>query len=313
MTMFQLECFLSCASLYSFNKAAKVNYTSPSTVTRQIAALENELGVQLLVRDTHKVTVTEEGNLFFRCVHSIMGQMTQWRENLIAIGKLPPEEPCLRIASYTSDSMYRKLADLMQTFPADWLSKPIKFVFPTEGRMIDTVLEGGAQIGIDSAEMVRPHSDVFDTHLLHRSPFHLLVGRCHPLYGRTSIGLRELLSQYGNYGAFLPQGMGGNLAYARVPLRTGEDMRALGEFTISHLPQILPLLGRVGRESPPMDHMMLLVPTALELFDFINFHPVHLEDESITTDYVLFWRKDQPDPELDKFLEMVDYESQEKR
>ena len=308
MTLFQLECFLSCASLYSFNKAAKVNYTSPSTVTRQIAALEHELGVRLLERDTHKVTVTEEGNLFFRCVHSIMGQMTQWRESLIAIGKLPPEEPCLRIASYTSDSMYRKLADLIQTFPADWLSKPVKFVFPSEGRMIETVLEGGAQVGIDSAEMLKAHGDVFDTHLLHRSSFQLLVGRCHPLYGRSSISAEELLSRYGNYGAFLPPGIGGSLAYAGVPLRAAEDLRALGEFTIASLPQILPLLGRAGRESPPMDHMMLCLPTALELFDFVNFHPVRLEDESITTDYVLFWRRGEADPELDRFLEMVDYD-----
>ena len=40
MTIQQMEYFFSVASLLSFNKAAKVNYTSASTITRQIAALE---------------------------------------------------------------------------------------------------------------------------------------------------------------------------------------------------------------------------------------------------------------------------------
>lgn len=305
MTIFQLEYFLSCASLLSFNKAAKVHYTSPSTITRQIAALESELGVRLFERDTHRVTVTEEGKLFFLCVHSIMGQMTQWREGLIAIGKLPPEEPCLRIASYTSDSMYRLLVDAIQAFPADWLSKPIKFVFPAEGRMVETVLEGGAQIGIDSYEMLQPYGDQFETHLLHRSPFHLLVGRSHPLYKRDSISVNELLGRYGVYGDFIPAGSGG-LAYAGVPVTSAEDLRALGEFTISRLPQILPLLGRAGRAAPPMDTMMLLLPKALELFDFVHFHPVRLEGDPITTDYVLFWRRGMDEPELPRFLEMLE-------
>ena len=43
MPIQQMEYFLSVATLLSFNKAARVNYVSPSTITRQIAALELEL------------------------------------------------------------------------------------------------------------------------------------------------------------------------------------------------------------------------------------------------------------------------------
>ena len=308
MTMFQLECFLSCASLLSFNKTAKVHYTSASTVTRHIASLENELGVKLFVRDTHKVALTEEGNQFFRCVLTIMSQMTEWRENLIAIGKLPPEEPCLCIASYTSDGMYRKLVDSIQAFPANWLSKPIKFVFPAEGRMVETVLEGGAQIGIDSAEMLKGYEKIFDTHLLHRSPFHLLVGKCHPLYTRDSVSVEELLSLYSSYDSFIPFGSG-NLSLTGVPLRSAEDLRIVGEFTISRLSQIIPILGDPNKGPPVTDNMMMLLPQALELFVLSDLRPVQLEGEPITTDYVLFWHKEKPDPEMDKFLEMVDYDS----
>lgn len=309
MTIQQMEFFLSVASLLSFNKAAKVNYVSPSTITRQIAALEAELGVKLLTRDTHKVTVTDEGKLFFLRVLSVIGEMNQYRENLIAIGKLPPDKtPTFRVATYTSDSMYRILADALQAFPSDWLSKQCRFIFPVEGQMVPAVLDGGADIGVDSAEYLSKYKDVFDTKLLYRSPFRLLVGKRHPLYGRRSIRLPELLSRYGTYGDYIPL-FPGSLAFRSYPVRNAEELRTLGEFTISQLPNIIPRLGytRDGREQNT-DDLMLLVPRELELFDFARFWPIRLKDDPIATDYMLFWKKGNDDPDLSRFLEIADYD-----
>lgn len=310
MTIQQLEYFLSCASLLSFNKAAKVHYTSPSTITRQIASLEQELGVKLFERSTHKVTVTEPGkHLFFR-VQTIIGEVSQYRDSLVTMGHLPPEPtPRFRIASYTSDGMYRKLVDILQAFPSDWLEKPYSFIFPKEGEMLDAVSEGAAIVGIDSAEALRRCGDEYETKLLHRSPFRLLVGREHPLYGRAEISMRELLARYPHCGDYLPPGVGG-LAYGQRELRCAEDLRILGEFTIFRLPQIMPILGRSGRKSAPMDNMMLLVPQELELFDFVHFHSVRLPDAGIHTDYMLFWHKGSADPDLKRFLAMIDYDAQ---
>lgn len=310
MTIQQMEFFLSVASLLSFNKAAKVNYTSPSTITRQIAALEAELGVKLLTRDTHRVTVTDEGKLFFLRVMSIIGEMNQYRENLISIGKLPPDKtPTFRIATYTSDSMYRILADAMQAFPSDLLAKQCRFIFPVEGQMVPSVLDGAADVGVDSAELLAKYNDVFDTKLLYRSPFRLLVGKRHPLYGRKSIAVPELLAQYGTYGDYIPL-FSGSLAFRGYPVRNAEELRTLGEFTISQLPHIIPLLGysRDGRENPGMDEMMLLVPRELELFDFARFWSIRLKDDPITTDYMLFWKKGNDDPDLSRFLEIAEYD-----
>jgi len=309
MTIQQMEYFLSVASLFSFSKAAQVNYVSPSTITRQIAALEAELGVQLLTRDTHRVTVTDEGKLFFLRVMSIIGEMNQYRENLIAIGKLPPDKtPTFRIATYTSDSMYRILADSLQAFPSDWLSKQCRFIFPVEGQMVPSVLDGAADIGVDSAELLAKHKDVFDTKLLYRSPFRLLVGKRHPLYGRRSITVKELLSRFGTYGDFIPL-FSGSLAFRAFPVRNEEELRTLGEFTISQLPHIIPLLGytRDGREQNT-DGLMLLVPRELELFDFARLWSIRLKDDPIATDYMLFWKKGNTDPDLKLFLEIAEYD-----
>lgn len=309
MTIQQMEYYLSVCSLFSFNKAAKVHYVSPSTITRQIAALEAELGVKLLTRDTHRVTVTDEGKLFFLRVMSIIGEMNQYRENLIAIGKLPPDKtPTFRVATYTSDSMYRILADALQAFPSDWLSKQCRFIFPVEGQMVPSVLDGVADIGVDSAELLSHYRDVFDTKLLHRSPFRLLVGKRHPLYGRRSVSVKELLSRFGTYGDYIPL-FSGSLAFRAFPVRNAEELRTLGEFTISQLPHIIPLLGytRDGREQNT-DNLMLLVPRELELFDFARFWSIRLRDDPITTDYMLFWKKGNTDPDLKLFLEIAEYD-----
>ena len=71
--------------------------------------------------------------------------------------------------------------------------------------------------------------------------------------------------------------------------------------------QALAELCRAGRITAPMDNMMLLLPRELELFDFVHFHPVKLKGNVPTTDYVLFWKKESTDPDLPRFLDMIDY------
>ncbi|QJQ95136.1 MULTISPECIES: LysR family transcriptional regulator [Halomonadaceae] len=63
-----LRTFICVAEQSSFAEAGRRMNMSPTTVTRTIAALEASLGVQLLMRTTRSVRLTEEGALFLeRC------------------------------------------------------------------------------------------------------------------------------------------------------------------------------------------------------------------------------------------------------
>jgi len=57
----ELNYFVAACETLSFRKAAKRLKTSPSTVSRRITDLENLLGVQLFVRTTRNVFITEVG------------------------------------------------------------------------------------------------------------------------------------------------------------------------------------------------------------------------------------------------------------
>lgn len=63
-----LRTFISVAEHASFSEAGRRMNMSPTTVSRAIAALETELGVQLLRRTTRSVRLTDEGAEFLaRC------------------------------------------------------------------------------------------------------------------------------------------------------------------------------------------------------------------------------------------------------
>lgn len=63
-----LRTFICVAEHASFAEAGRRLKMSPTTVTRTVAALEASLGVQLLMRTTRSVRLTEEGALFLeRC------------------------------------------------------------------------------------------------------------------------------------------------------------------------------------------------------------------------------------------------------
>lgn len=60
----QITAFLAVAEAHSFTRAAVHLGVSPSSVTRTLAELEDRLGVQLLVRTTRKVSLTQAGTAY---------------------------------------------------------------------------------------------------------------------------------------------------------------------------------------------------------------------------------------------------------
>lgn len=73
MTLKQLETFVAVAECSSFTQAAERLYTTQSTVSMQIAALENALGAAVLRRENRKkVTLTPAGETVFAYAREIL-------------------------------------------------------------------------------------------------------------------------------------------------------------------------------------------------------------------------------------------------
>src|SRR5450830_1590672 len=64
----------------SFNNVAKEFGTTQPTVTKQVAALEAQLKVRLLNRNTRGVSLTEPGALYYERCKAILGQVSEAEE-----------------------------------------------------------------------------------------------------------------------------------------------------------------------------------------------------------------------------------------
>lgn len=70
-----MEAFVKVAETKSFSEAARRLRSSKSLVSRQISALEAELGVRLLQRTTRSLTLTEEGRSYHAEVTRILADI----------------------------------------------------------------------------------------------------------------------------------------------------------------------------------------------------------------------------------------------
>ncbi len=102
-----IELFCRTAELQSFTAAANSAGLTPAAVSRSVSRLERRLGVQLLVRTTRQVRLTEGGHAYFeRCRHALGELVEAERE---ATGDQQLASGLVRISLPTSYGHYRVL------------------------------------------------------------------------------------------------------------------------------------------------------------------------------------------------------------
>ena len=118
MTLNQLSYFYQAAVLEHFNQAAeKMNITEPS-LSRSIAALEDELGVTLFEKRGRNVILTKAGEIFLEHVSTILDDVKRAENKMhqiatdgghIDIAYVSPLARCLSQLSCALSSPKRKI------------------------------------------------------------------------------------------------------------------------------------------------------------------------------------------------------------
>ena len=86
MELEQLRMFLAAAEHKGFSPAARALYTSHSTISRSVAALENELGVQLFLREHKVLTLTPAGEYLLEEAKKIISLADEATEKIKGLG-----------------------------------------------------------------------------------------------------------------------------------------------------------------------------------------------------------------------------------
>jgi DNA-binding transcriptional LysR family regulator len=82
----QIETFVSVAAKGSLSAAAQAEGVAPAVIGRRLDALEERLGVKLLVRTTRKLTLTFEGSAFLEDCQRIVNDMQNAEASVSAGG-----------------------------------------------------------------------------------------------------------------------------------------------------------------------------------------------------------------------------------
>lgn len=84
-----MRVFQKVASVLSFTEAGELLGLAPSSVSRQVDALEEYLGVKLLTRSTRRVSLTEPGENYKRQVDALLAEVDAVHQNIAAYADEP--------------------------------------------------------------------------------------------------------------------------------------------------------------------------------------------------------------------------------
>ena len=132
-----LRSFIAVVDSASFTKAAEKTYTSQPTVSAHIKALEEELGVQLIARDTKNLRVTQKGRELYDCAC----QMLALQQNMLEkwAGE---EQKGIRIGVSTIPSDYI-LPAMLEAFCKERPDVPVS-IHQSDSEEIEEAVEKGA-------------------------------------------------------------------------------------------------------------------------------------------------------------------------
>jgi len=82
MDVRQLRYFVSIVDYGSLGKAAEKLFVAQPSLSQQMARLEEELGVSLLLRSNHGVKPTAEGDALYRHARAVLRQMEQLKQEV---------------------------------------------------------------------------------------------------------------------------------------------------------------------------------------------------------------------------------------
>ena len=192
MLLRQIQYFMAVAESHHFTKAAKQLFVSQSALSQQINKLEEDLGVKLLDRISHPITLTPAGEEFYRCAQKIIAdinhlelQMQHYaRDNqgtlhvgvITGLGKLPLTDIFSKFNTEISPQMQFSLTNC--------LSKKLCHMLGNHE--------------IDIAIMAVPDelsTTDFELLSLQHEPFMVILPPAHPMANQAQINLNDLQTE----------------------------------------------------------------------------------------------------------------------
>ena len=135
--IYAMQLFLRVAELESFTRAAETLSLPKGSVSRQIQALENALGTQLLHRTTRRVSLTQDGMVYYERAKDLLMNLDELdgmflHDPSTISGRLRVDMP----VAIARNVVIPKLPAFLQQFPG------IELELSSSDRLVDVIREG---------------------------------------------------------------------------------------------------------------------------------------------------------------------------
>lgn len=191
MEFYQLTYFLAAAQTQNFRRAAEQCLVAQSALSRQIAALENELEVALFTRNKKRVRLTPAGEEFAQYVSKALEQLQEGQQMLTEVQSGQRGTILLGCIESLATAL---LPTLFAAFHQNSPQVRLKVRVGHTDEVISWVEQGEVELGL----VLDPHlqSQLLIIKELFRQPLHLLVSARHPLAQNTSaVTLEQILAE----------------------------------------------------------------------------------------------------------------------
>lgn len=157
-----LRYFVAVADALNFTRAAARLHTSQPSLSQQIRQLEGELGVRLLERSRHHVSLTDAGRVYLREARDVLGrvehagrlarQAAEGRAGDLSVGTFPAAD--VKILPVIRPLVAQHLPHLRLVLHSKYALEPVKGL--RDGALDVAFMRGPiAEHGIDSIELFR--------------------------------------------------------------------------------------------------------------------------------------------------------------
>ncbi len=182
----QLRYFVKVAQLCSFSEASKALFISQSTLSQQIKQLEDELGVDLLVRDSRHVALSDYGEQYLPYAKQVLKDVDASAERMKDVREL--NVGTLNVgATYTFCPL---LGDTVRDFMRKYPGIKLKVYCRSMENLME-MLEHGQLDVVLSYKPLGSYEDI-DSHILFNSKLCVIAGKDNPVAGTKKIRLAEL-------------------------------------------------------------------------------------------------------------------------
>lgn len=270
-----LHAFVALADLKHFTRAAERCHTSQSALSVMIKKLEAMVGARLFERDTRKVTLTPEGELFAEVAATLiteieaafedMSEYVALRRGRVAIAALP---------SLAASGLPAVIAEYKRLHPG----VKVSLHDALSDQCLSLLRQGKADLALTAPG---PDFVEFEAHTLCSDPFYVVCPQDHPLAKKKSVRTADLS------GCELIHLAKSSSVRQHVEILLRDVQVVHSGFEVEHLATVAGLVKQ---------GLGITVVPELTLFQFrqLDLVAIPLQSERLVRPILVVRRKDQP-------------------